>query len=138
MGSVKGTKQDAIISLLATAVLALGVLSYTLRTSEEGSWRSFAARDRQVAVLCADPCRLPAAARLACGGRIAVNRDPPRDLALLPGIGEVLAGRIAASRDADGPFASAADLDRVAGIGPKTVARVEPWISFERACPPRD
>jgi len=47
---------------------------------------------------------------------------------LLPEIGESLAKRIVESRDADGPFADHDDLQRVRGIGPKTLDRVRPYL----------
>ena len=40
------------------------------------------------------------------------------------GIGEKLADRIVADRKKNGPFESIDDLQRVKGIGPKTVARI--------------
>lgn len=46
----------------------------------------------------------------------------------LPEIGETLARRIVADREQRGPFRSIDDLDRVHGIGPKTVAKVRPWL----------
>ncbi|MFV8756583.1 ComEA family DNA-binding protein [Nannocystaceae bacterium ST9] len=47
-----------------------------------------------------------------------VNRASLDELASLPGIGPVLAERIAAGR----PYASVEELDRVSGIGPKRLA----------------
>lgn len=46
------------------------------------------------------------------------------ELAQLPGIGETLAKRIVASRVSEGPFVSVDDLQRVSGIGPKTIDRI--------------
>ncbi len=51
-------------------------------------------------------------------------------LTLLPGVGPVLAGRIAASRTAGGPFRDAQDLRRVKGIGPALSARLAPLVVF--------
>ncbi|HET6583316.1 MAG TPA: helix-hairpin-helix domain-containing protein [Nannocystaceae bacterium] len=51
---------------------------------------------------------------------IAINHASIDELRSLPGIGPVLAQRIVAGR----PFADAGDLDRVRGIGPKTIARL--------------
>ena len=42
----------------------------------------------------------------------------------LPGIGEVLAGRIVEYREERGPFASVDDLTKVQGIGPATLERL--------------
>ncbi|MFK8115570.1 MAG: ComEA family DNA-binding protein [Rubripirellula sp.] len=58
---------------------------------------------------------------------IDVNNAPPRELALLPGVGPVLAKRIAANRDRLGRFVSLEDLQRVHGIGPKTLLQVREY-----------
>ena len=57
------------------------------------------------------------------GGPIDLNRATAADLETLPGIGPALASRIVAHRDAQGLFASPADLLKVSGIGEKTLAR---------------
>jgi competence protein ComEA len=48
----------------------------------------------------------------------------------LDGIGETLAKRIVADREAHGPFGSIEELRRVKGIGAKTVERMRPWLKF--------
>ncbi|HZW11529.1 MAG TPA: ComEA family DNA-binding protein [Phycisphaerales bacterium] len=63
--------------------------------------------------------------------RINVNTASASELDLLPGIGPALAGRIIADREANGPFRTLDDLDRVSGIGPKTVAKLAPYASAE-------
>jgi competence protein ComEA len=50
------------------------------------------------------------------------------ELAQLPGIGETLARRIVESREAEGPFLDQDDLQRVHGIGPKTLDEVRPYL----------
>lgn len=54
-------------------------------------------------------------------------------LRLLPGIGPGLAKRIIADREANGPFRSIDDLERVDGIGPRTVDRLAPHASVRQA-----
>jgi competence ComEA-like helix-hairpin-helix protein len=56
--------------------------------------------------------------------RIDLNVAEPRELALLPGVGPILASRIAENRIRLGPFTSLDDLSRVHGIGPKTLDRI--------------
>lgn len=58
-----------------------------------------------------------------------VNEADWPELSVLPGIGPVLAQRIVASREQDGPFRSVDDLRRVRGIGPITVERLRPHIA---------
>lgn len=51
-------------------------------------------------------------------------------LTTLPGIGPALARRILDDRAANGPYLRAADLLRVKGIGPATLARIRPRLSL--------
>jgi competence protein ComEA len=60
--------------------------------------------------------------------QVDINRADVPELIQLPGIGEVLASRIVASRETSGPFADLADLRRVRGIGPKTFERLRPYL----------
>ncbi len=63
--------------------------------------------------------------------RLDPNKATPEALAALPHIGPTLARRIAEAQ-ADGPFRSPADLRaRVRGIGPATLAQIEPYLRFE-------
>lgn len=50
------------------------------------------------------------------------------ELSQLPEIGESLAKRIVADRDELGPFQSVDDLDRVRGIGPKTLDKMRRYL----------
>ena len=60
-----------------------------------------------------------------------INTADEETLQQLPGIGPALAERIVAERAANGPFADAADLTRVSGIGEKTVQAIAPYITVE-------
>lgn len=61
---------------------------------------------------------------------IDVNTADVDTLVELPGIGPALAGRIVAYREANGPFRSLADLDKVSGIGPSILAQIEALVTF--------
>ncbi|WYD82263.1 MAG: helix-hairpin-helix domain-containing protein [Candidatus Electrothrix gigas] len=61
-----------------------------------------------------------------------VNQADQESLMLLPGIGPVLAQRIVAFRDAQGPITGPADFIRVKGIGPKLTARLTPLLCFSK------
>jgi competence protein ComEA len=63
--------------------------------------------------------------------RIDINRADEATLDLLPGIGPVMARRIADDRAANGPFASLTDLQRVKGIGPRTAEKLEDYVRFD-------
>ncbi len=60
--------------------------------------------------------------------QVDINRASWPELAQLPNIGETLARRIIASRDSAGPFRDHDDLQRVRGIGPKTLAQIKPYL----------
>jgi len=59
------------------------------------------------------------------GGLINLNQADAEALEQLPGVGPVLAARIVADREANGPFASLKDLGRVAGVGEAVVGALE-------------
>jgi competence protein ComEA len=63
----------------------------------------------------------------------AVNLVGVDTLVHLPGVGPVLAERIVASRQAEGPFRSPGDLRRVKGIGPKLSGRLGPLLLYHTA-----
>ncbi len=57
--------------------------------------------------------------------RIDMNSATWRELSLMPCIGEVMARRIIADRKSRGPFGSVSEMQRIAGIGPRTMAEIE-------------
>lgn len=66
--------------------------------------------------------------RSVVGYQVDVNRAAWPEWTLLPRIGETLARRIVDARHKHGPFSSHDDLRRVAGIGPKTLASMRPYL----------
>ena len=48
----------------------------------------------------------------------------------LPGIGPVIAERIVADRNQNGPFGSLAEFQRVKGVGPAMAERLSPYVTF--------
>lgn len=69
------------------------------------------------------------------GLRIDPNSAPWWELTIIPGVGQVTAHRIVSFRSenggaVDGPFRHPADLQAVHGIGPKTSARIAPYLVF--------
>lgn len=64
------------------------------------------------------------------------NRANTFELAALPGLSAALAEAIVADRDANGPFVDCADLGRVDGVGPATVAVLAERCRFGNARDP--
>ena len=60
---------------------------------------------------------------------IDINTAGVEELDQLPGIGAVLAERIIAYREANGPFETVEDLLNVSGIGEAKLADMEGWIT---------
>ena len=59
-----------------------------------------------------------------------INQGDSEALQALPGIGEVLAGRIIAYRDENGPFSSPDQLMSVEGIGEKRLEAILDYITI--------
>ena len=57
-----------------------------------------------------------------------INRAGWPEWSVLPEIGEMLAKRIIATRESNGPYRSHDDLLRVHGIGRKTLDRIRPYL----------
>lgn len=60
-----------------------------------------------------------------------LNSASLAELQTLPGIGEVLARRILAYRETNGPFRTASDVRNVRGIGEKTYERLKPYLTVD-------
>jgi len=61
-----------------------------------------------------------------------LNSADAQVLMQLPGIGEELANRIIAFREANGPFASVDELADVAGVTPRTLDAITPYLTLTR------
>jgi len=57
-----------------------------------------------------------------------VNKAQWPELTLLPGVGETIARRIVESRTEEGDFRDLQDLQRVRGVGPKTLDKMRPYL----------
>ena len=64
--------------------------------------------------------------------QVDINRATSRDFELLPGIGPVIARRIVESRNDHGAFKSVEDLDRVHGVGRKTIENLRDFLTINR------
>ena len=73
---------------------------------------------------------------LEAGERVDLDRASAQEIARLPRVGLPLAKTIVADREANGPFGSLAGLDRVSGVGPGLLKRVEPHVTFSASAAP--
>lgn len=140
------TTHECLALGLAVALLAGGLLVREFAPAaqpfpgayleEDAAFAAHAARAASPLVASgrADPGgAVPAAAHASAAAgepaamrRVDVNRADEATLATLPRIGPALARRIVDERERHGPFGSLADLQRVRGIGVKTVAELAP------------
>ena len=74
---------------------------------------------------------IPASQRFVLGMALNINEASPEDLESLPGVGPSVAKAIVEDRTQNGPFSSIEALDRVKGIGPKTIERLREFITAE-------
>jgi competence ComEA-like helix-hairpin-helix protein len=78
-----------------------------------------------------------AAARpLAPGETLDPDRATVQELLRLPRVGPALARAIVADREARGPFRSLEGLDRVAGVGPRLLDILRPFLVFHGTAVP--
>lgn len=63
------------------------------------------------------------------GALIDLNTATAAELDELPGIGEVLRGRIVEYRETNGPFTSVDDLVVIEGISPRLVEEIRPYVT---------
>jgi competence ComEA-like helix-hairpin-helix protein len=80
-----------------------------------------------------EPTRAAAGAQLEAlrdGRPLDINRATSAELELLPGVGPSLARRLVDARARAGGFRDESDLLRVRGLGPKTLQKLRPFLSF--------
>jgi len=71
----------------------------------------------------------PGVSTTAASPMVNLNQATQAQLETLPGVGPVTAKAILAWRAKNGAFASVTQLQEVDGIGPKTFAQIEPYVS---------
>lgn len=77
------------------------------------------------------PGDTPPAQPAAAGSLLDLNTATAAQFEHLPGIGPALASRIVADRSKNGRFASVDQLDRVEGIGKKTIDKLRPYLTVK-------
>ncbi|HYE63358.1 MAG TPA: helix-hairpin-helix domain-containing protein [Phycisphaerales bacterium] len=74
------------------------------------------------------PAPVPAA---SVGRKININTATQAELELLPRVGPATAKAIISYRSLHGPFRTVQDLDKVKGIGPKTLEKLAPLVTVD-------
>ncbi|HRJ49825.1 MAG: helix-hairpin-helix domain-containing protein [Phycisphaeraceae bacterium] len=64
--------------------------------------------------------------------KVNINTASASELEQLPGIGPTMARRIIDHRSRHGPFQTVGSLDRVRGIGPRTIERLRPLVTTSK------
>ena len=120
--------------MLAVLLLAGGrLVRHRLLLGPDGAWRDELWLDDLLADTGAETAGESEPERPVLTSPLPVNTCSPDSLTLLPGIGPVLAERIARDRAAAGSYRRPGDLRRVRGIGPVLVARLAPLLDFGTA-----
>jgi competence protein ComEA len=107
----RASSDQLIIALAVTAALVSGAVYYLFAGGASGLLISIDAAKAREAKFAVD-----------------INTADWPELAQLPEIGEVLAKRIVETRAALGPYSSIEDLQRVSGIGAKTLDLMRPYL----------
>lgn len=68
--------------------------------------------------------------------QVDINHSTWVEWTQLEGIGEITARHIVADREQHGPFAGIDDVERVRGIGPKTLEAIRPFLRCSDCDPP--
>jgi competence ComEA-like helix-hairpin-helix protein len=130
-------EQRALLLLLALAVAGQGVRYLLTRPGEPLGQVQLLATLSPGSPLAQRDSAMRLARPLESNERIDVDRANAQDLARLPKVGPRLAKTILADREAQGPFGSLENLDRVAGIGPGLLKVIAPHVVFSGAARPR-
>lgn len=123
------SERRVVIALLGLAVMGQGVRFLLDRGAPPGEallpprQRAIVAAQREASRTLGIP--------LQPGDKIDPDRATARDLARLPGIGMRMAKEIVTDREIRGAFGSPDGLLRVAGIGPGTLRKLEPFLLFQ-------
>ncbi len=137
--SETGKKRDADWTRTPAALFASAVLGVAAISGLAWSWNRTIERDARVvsqpttgsttgsamgSATGMTRSSLPEPASMSAIKRIDLNTASVGELDLLPRIGPALAARIIADREENGPYDSIDELERVSGIGPKTIEKL--------------
>ena len=118
MFSLERSERAVILLLICALLLGTGIIVYR---------KAHSAADVRMGTFDSGP----AAIADGSAAKVNINDADMGALMRLQGVGKVLAARIIAYRDANGPFISAEELKKVKGIGRALFDRIKDGISAE-------
>lgn len=127
VGRLKKIEAACLSAAAVLLALTVGVRFYTANAG--GKVDAFPA-DRTEDIW-ADGSAASENAPRAAGENIDINSADAETLMLLPGIGEVLAARVIAYREENGPFGDISGILEVDGIGRTTFDKIKDYITAE-------
>ncbi len=69
------------------------------------------------------------ATKASATAKVNINSASAQEMEALPGLGPVISARIVAYREANGPFTTVDDLEKVSGIGKATLAKLRDLVT---------
>ena len=128
--TLTNAERNVILFLVGTFLLGLGIRLYqeTFPSIPTFDYRS---SDSTFAALSAASERDEAVEESDNEYRVDINKAAKAELTKLPGIGEVIAGRIIAYRKDVGPFRTVNDLRKVKGISLKKFEQIKNLVSVK-------
>jgi competence protein ComEA len=124
------TERRAIVLLLLLGVIGQGARWWAGRPGEPPGQVALMPGERRGSPAAHRDSALAAARPMSPGETLDPDRATMAELLRLPKVGPGLARAIVADREAKGPFRTAEGLDRVAGIGPKLLEALGPYLTF--------
>ena len=120
--------------LLAVATAAFGHLFWS-PGQDTAALASYVATPQPTPPPTPSPTPVPTPVGMTSSGLINLNIADAPALMTLPGIAEKRAAAIIAERQANGPFASVADLSRVTGLPANVIADITPLVCVSSQTP---
>jgi competence ComEA-like helix-hairpin-helix protein len=129
------TERRAILLLLLLGVVGQGVRWVAGRPGEPPGQVALMPVERRGSPAAHRDSAQAAARPMAPGETLDPDRATLPELLRLPRVGPALARAIMADRKAKGPFLNLQGFDRVAGVGPKLLAVLKPYLAFRGGAP---
>lgn len=135
LNGMEPTERRALLLLLLLGVIGQGVRWWAGRPGEPPGQVALMPGERRGSPTAHRDSALAAARPMGPGETLDPDRATVAQLLRLPKVGPALARAIVADREARGPFRNANGLDRVAGIGPKLLETLAPYLAFAGGTP---